>query len=291
MARAYDADALSSGAVDRLQEYGVEVDEAAAVGIHPDTAAPGGERSRGGYSPQLDFIQLYAPLFESDATVEEAFVHEYVHKYQVDARIGSPGPAFHAAVEELDELSEMYADMLADLDEDRADEVRELGVGGIVGDEGLLRRVALAINPARIDHLHGLAREEYETWDDLERRQEVAMYFEDAVVEEMQQRWGEVMEYIAPLSDRADAMDREDVDLGAEEEAYAYYAGIAVGGRIDDEAYIEAEKEEILDPDRNYDEPERQVELLEELIDRHRELREAGLTEEDAIAEILAETG
>lgn len=290
MVQDYDVDRLSDEARERLHRYGLEIEEAATVDIFPDQRALGDrEDARGGYSPQLDTIQLYEPLFASGAGPEEALVHEYVHKYQIDSRAGPPGEELHETVAELDELSERYATMLEDLDHEDADTIADLGAGGITGDEALMRRLSLAIDPEMADRIHDLAVAEYERLEDEEDADRLRQYFEDALVWEAERRWGDVIQIIGPLSDRTTAMDVADVSIGPEEEAVAYYAGIAAAGRVEDTDYIEAEKDEIRDPDRNYEDAERQVEVLDELLDQHRSLVEAGHDRDEAVRTVLSQ--
>ncbi len=285
----YDAGRLSDQAIERLDEYGLAVDEATSVAVFPWTGALGDrEEVRGGYNPQLDTIQLYEPLFESRAGPEEAMVHEYIHKYQIDSRTGPPSEELAETVEELDDLSERYAAMLEDLDHEDAARIADLGAGGITGDEALMRRLSLDVAPMEVECIHDLAVEEYEGLDDTGDREQVRSHFENALEWEARQRWGDVMKVIGPLSDRTTAMDASEASIGPEEEAFAYYAGIAAAGRVDDTDYIEAEKAEILDPERNYEEPHRQVEMLDELLEQHRSLREDSHGETETIRRVLS---
>jgi hypothetical protein len=290
MVQDYDADRLSDEARERLHRYGIGVEEPATVEIHVDTRALGDrEDARGGYSPQLDTIQLYEPLFESGAGPEEALVHEYVHKYQIDSRAGPPGEQLHETVAELDELSERYAAMLEDLDHEDADAIADLGAGGITGDQALMRRLSLAVDPGMAEHIHDLAVEEYERLEDDAAEDRLRRYFADALAWEAEQRWGDASRIVGPMADRTTAMDLAEVSIGPEEEAVAYYAGIAAAGRVDDTDYIEAEKEEIRDPDRNYEDPQRQVEVLDELLEQHRSLVDEGHDDDEAVRTVLSE--
>lgn len=283
----YDADALDRRTRDRLQQYGIEVDRPARVSIHPDLCAPApGDQARGGYSPQMDFVQLYAPLFDSVADPEDAFAHEYVHKYQVDTAVGEPDTAYHAAIDELEGLSNDYLDLLDGFEHTDVEAERELGLGRLT-DADSLRCLGLAVAPDAIEQLHAMALEDYQDQDDRQGREQVVADFETAVDRYLEGHWDEIRSAVTPVMDRAAAIEDQGGTIGPEEEAVAFYAGIAIGGHIDDPDYIAAEKDEIRRPDRDYEDPEHQVAALEELIADHRRLREEGHTEDEAITAIL----
>lgn len=282
----YDVETLSQETVEALDGYGVEVNEPTLVEVHPDgTAAPGRESARGGYSPALDMVQLYEPLFDSGASVEDALVHEYVHKHQADTAAGSPDDAYQEAVRELDACIRDYGQLLESFDhvEDRAE--ARLGVGAITDTRNALGPTALDQIPDTVADLTRLAKQEYAAADTEEEQEAVVEHLEEAIRREHR-------EHAAPIRLLEPVMDRSlEIPEGAcsspAQEAAAYYAGIAVNGHIDDQDYIDAELDEVRSADRDYDEPERQAGMIEDLIEEHRARRDEGQTDDEAITAIL----
>lgn len=278
----------SSTVADELSGYGVAVEDPTLVDIHPDAEAPAGyEDARATYSPVLDAVTVYSRAFETEPSIRDVFAHEYVHKHQVDSEVGVPSEEYRETVERLDKRCREYAMMMQAFGR-TFEEQERFGLHVVTEPEALDRRALFDVVPDRAETIYDLAVEEYEQAPP-DRRKEVYDTFIAALDWEVEDRRDELDRMMDPLFTRLRELDDADVDIGPADEAVAYYAGIALGGRVDDTAYIESEKEEILDPERNYDEPERQVELLEELLEDHRSLRDDGLSEAEVIRTVLSE--
>lgn len=214
---------------EELSSYGIDVGEPTLVDIHVDARAPEGyEDARATYSPVLDSVGVYSRAFETGPSLKDVFAHEYVHKYQIESEVGPPSETYQETVERLDELCREYAERMEAFGRVFEQEER-FGLQVVSDPERLDRRVLFEVAPDRAETIYDLAVEEYERATG-ERRKEVHDMFISALDHEVQEYREALDRRMDPLFDRLRRLDNADTGIGPVEEAFAYYAGIAVGG-------------------------------------------------------------